>query len=1328
MKKGLTLRAKAMIAAGVSAVVATSTLASVFTAFRESEQSVAPDSKLYAVVVGNPEWPLSEPQRGIYSIGSDLTMTKKVASTAMSFPAAQPGFYADGHYYVNRSSVMVFPFASVQGSAIDVYDVTTGELVDSHTLNSSFINVALSFAYDAANDVVYAVTYGANANSTILTTFDCNKLEFSEDKHQISTRFGAMACDKEGNLYGIKSGSAQLLKINTSDGTVSDPITTWSETPNQSYPQAMIYDPERGCLLWSYTNNSQETKLISINPDPDNTRIQALGEGLGKYVIHGLYSLAPLADDNAPAQINDLEFEFTAPGELSGTISYTAPSVKISGDELNGTLNAKYYIDGTEVKTTAVNAGSKIVENLTFENEGKHKLSVVLYNGELEGPRTSLNVFAGFDTPSAVPNATASVNGNDVLLSWDAPQGINGGALGALTYTITHNGEKVETVSSTEYTYHVDGDVSVHTFTITPTAGDLTGESVTLGNIVAGNPIELPYSCDFSTADQFALYTSINANNDNTEWKWFQYGTQYAQCNKTYGDGPADDYLVTPSIKFEAGKVYSLRFDIETNGPRPEAMDVYLTEGTSLEAMGKGLQLWSDKEIVTDNKFVTKEILFTPESSGAANIAFHYCTEDGIRINLDNISIECYGEATAPKAATGLNVIPGANGALTAEFTFTTPDKCFNGDTLTDILKAEITRNGELIKTIEHPATGTYISYNDESVPSPGSYTYGVTIYNGSGAGQTVNVTEYVGAKTLPIECTSETGFEGFSFLNHGESGWSLNEETGKIEYSAIDNGSNNDVLSTPYFYLKKGEVVGLSFNYSVYNEAENAAQLGIWIGASSISQPNIQNLTPLLWVRAGEHDILPSNDYRLIVPEDGVYAFHMSTTYPSTNNTGIIINSLKIETASDPGVPNKVTNIGIQSDKEGKLEGKITFRMPLLTLDNKALEGTVDATIYGPKQEVVGHVEGVNPGETVQTDIVMTQGVQRYTVTPSNDKGIGVSETYTSFAGTDVPLRVVSPFSVPTSDNMAADISWGEPEEGVYKGWFDRSQLKYKVYVDGEYIETVDRPEYYYEISDPEQRVYKFGIVPLTNAGEGNMSDICVNLLGTPLNAPFEENFTGGTFDTKPWYVWWPFFEDCKWEPVADFKGEPAIKLQSYVMTESTAEFPKLTLSGMEHPELTFEHYKYHGEPPLYNAGQMIQIQISDDEVNYTTIASEMGESGSDEAEGWYKVSVPLDGYVDKPWISIKLFGLVHEDWDYAAVRKIKIAEHTSGVKDVEANNVTVTGGNGEIQVLGADHEIKVYDINGMLVARTSDNVVNVPAGIYIVDCGISRVKVTVK
>lgn len=1256
---------------------------------------------LFALVTDCQDWALTEPHRGVYSISDNLQLSQIAENNSMTGDVA---FYADGKYYISKAS-MVGTFM-VTGNMVSVFDAETGNQIETRQMPANFNNVALAYAFDSANDEAYAITYGGNTGVYVLNGFDRTNFAYTP-LVQLKSGYSAIATDPEGKLYGIKNST--LYRISISDGT-EERLLAWDETPASNTPQAMVYSGDYKSMLWSFTNSDMQTSIISFSLEEDNLRTKKIGE-LGKYAIKALHSTASLLSESAPEAPKSVTFTFAEPGALNGKLNFIAPEYSIGGEKLQSDLSVNLYVDGQDVERESISAGAAGFFDVTFSEGGNHKLSLEFVAGGQKGERSTINVYAGFDTPAAVTGLTYTLEGNDIILRWDEAQSLNGGTLQPLKYEIAHNGEKVGTVTETSFSMSINTPQSLHSFTVTAIAGDNRSESTTLSDIVAGTAFNVPYKCTFATQDEFALYTVINANEDRSTWKYMDY-YKSAQYNKTYGDGDGNDYLISPRISFEKDKVYALRFTTQDNGPKPESLRVLLTEGANLKDMEEAMSLYSNNNLTNRDK-VTFETFFTAPKDGDFNLAFHYNTaaSNSQNINLFAVELECLGKSSSPKAVENLSIVPGENASLVAQISFIAPVEAFDGSRLEAIDKIELSRDSEIIYTFQHPRPGSIVEYTDTDIANAGTHLYSVCAYNESGNGQTVSSDVYIGALTLPLQYTSFADAD-FIIENQAETdGWSINPENGNLTYSGNTEGHHYDKVCTPAFYLNKGKIVNATFNYEALNHNTEASSQIFFVGLARIDLPNPQIIYPAFVVRPEENVITESR--RISIQEDGIYqyCFIFDGYINATQNTGVSIASLEINTDLVPGAPSAVTNYEIAAAEGGLLEGVFKFDLPEINLGNEPLDGTVGVRIYNPRHELIGEITECTPGDHKELQLPLIQGLQSYTITTYNNNGIGASASRAAFAGIDIPMRITGLISNPSADNMSTDLSWDLPDVGVHQGWFDVSLLRYKVFVDDKYVATTDRREYYFTTDETLQREYKFSVIPVTEAGEGTQPVSAVNFLGKPLQLPFREDFNGGEFGSTPWRTEGYPMAECHWRPMNDFKGESALVLEAHLLTESDVWLPKLSFAEHRDVQLTFDMFKYHKWP---EAGSYIEVLISDDEVNYSSKGRFYAEQ---DGEGWQNISIDLSDYTNSPWVSICIRGSVHESVDVAAIKNIRVGGESAGsIKTTESSSPIITGGKGCIHIQGSEGPVQIYDLNGIAIARATDGILYIPSGIYIV------------
>lgn len=212
-----------------------------------------------------------------------------------------------------------------------------------------------------------------------------------------------------------------------------------------------------------------------------------------------------------------------------------------------------------------------------------------------------------------------------------------------------------------------------------------------------GDPVDaVPYSNALSTAAEFADFGVIDSNKDGKTWGFSaDYGTYYSYSSAN----AADDWLISPAIKLEAGKKYHFAIDAKAAGASfPEKFEVLL--GTEAKASALTQSVIPATE-VTSKDFVTfeNEAVEVAET-GYYHFGIHAISDaDQFRLMVANFLVEAGAEPTAPAAVTDFAVAQTPN-VLEAVVSFKAPTKTVAGDDLTDLTKIDVLRDGNVINSI----------------------------------------------------------------------------------------------------------------------------------------------------------------------------------------------------------------------------------------------------------------------------------------------------------------------------------------------------------------------------------------------------------------------------------------------------------------------------------------------------------------------------------------------------------------------------------------------------------------------------------------------------
>lgn len=225
----------------------------------------------------------------------------------------------------------------------------------------------------------------------------------------------------------------------------------------------------------------------------------------------------------------------------------------------------------------------------------------------------------------------------------------------------------------------------------------ITKDTPTESEATTGDPIDaLPYSNALASADDFGVFGVLDSNADDYTWAFSEdYGAYYSYSSTN----AADDWLISPAIKLEAGKKYHFAIDAKVAGANfPERFEVLL--GTEAKASALTQSVIAATE-VTAIEYVTYEnAAVEVAETGYYHFGIHAISDaDMFRLMVANFLVEAAPEPTAPAAVTDFAVAQ-TEGKLEAVVSFKAPTKTVAGDDLTDLTKIDVLRDGNVINSI----------------------------------------------------------------------------------------------------------------------------------------------------------------------------------------------------------------------------------------------------------------------------------------------------------------------------------------------------------------------------------------------------------------------------------------------------------------------------------------------------------------------------------------------------------------------------------------------------------------------------------------------------
>ena len=537
------------------------------------------------------------------------------------WPKGSSGFWDSGEFvidggcmvgdeywvYVSKSYYMSYSHMPNGIYRLDLESGQLGEMLYDHTWAAvdpetrQWNNVLYEMSYDPYTDYVYALQKDAEDWMGLVSTGIVKVVRI--DPHnpaagwrqigQLDTNTGyyyGMACDNgqmylikqekdwtldaEGNVVSSENYGADFYTIDLEEfGNFTQDNLTKIGRINQGflkieYYQTMEFDHSNHTLWWFGVKDDASGTGFLTNIDlktAETGDIQTL-PGIWQYLA--LAIPYQLADDNAPSYVKDLTFKAGDNGDQTVKFDWTNPDKDFQLNALTSLSSIKVYRDGELLKTlTPSGIGQADTWTDTNVPSGEHIYKFTAVNGKGDGLYKERKMFVGRDVPGKPVNVQVKSTGTKAVISWEpSARGSHDGWYDkeTVTYNVVRMPGSVRVATDTKET-SINDEVTEYKgyyYIITPKNADGTGLTAMSEVSPYGPDLDIPYVNTFDTEDNANVMTIIDGNQDG--WKWtYNNAVDEGYRSFTYGYclNQADDYIVTPAMKFEAGKQYEIRFD-----------------------------------------------------------------------------------------------------------------------------------------------------------------------------------------------------------------------------------------------------------------------------------------------------------------------------------------------------------------------------------------------------------------------------------------------------------------------------------------------------------------------------------------------------------------------------------------------------------------------------------------------------------------------------------------------------------------------------------------------------------------------------------------------
>lgn len=600
------------------------------------------------------------------------------------------GVLFDGVYH----SIYWESFMGMEFVQVTYYDVETGEQTATFAGMPEDI-MTMGLTHDPVSGNCYGVSMNDDRTAVVFKQVVFTPTGITHIPiGNIEENVNALMADNTGQLYAITyTGENQggqfvatksyLKKLDKATGA----LTTVGETGfAPQYVSSAVINPRDNRCYWNVVTPDRKSYMCEVSLQTGQAT--ALFRLALNDEIMGMSIPAPGAAAGAPAECSDISLDFPG-GSLQGTVSLTAPALNFDGSAGSGQLTVTVLANDEQVAQTETGYGGQVSldVDLSQKGAGKYDLTVYASNAAGDGPKARFrNMWIGPDTPEATTATLTYANGNMEVTWLPVTASINGGYIDVdnLTYTVKrHDGTiAAEGLTVTAFTEQVamPEELTSFYYTVEAVCGGVTSAPARTNTVMLGSILP-PFDCDFDDGD-LSGWTIIDVNEDMRTWEAY-YGA--VRC-RFHDSNDMNDWLITPSIKLEAGKAYNVSFKAKAyTGNFPERIEVKY--GKSPTAQGMTLDLVAPTD-VPDGNWMDIMGTMTPPEDGVYYIGFHGISDaDMAYLWVDDVHIAAAVSALCPGEATNLTATPDSHGALKCSVEFDAPFTTMDGQPLGSLTK-----------------------------------------------------------------------------------------------------------------------------------------------------------------------------------------------------------------------------------------------------------------------------------------------------------------------------------------------------------------------------------------------------------------------------------------------------------------------------------------------------------------------------------------------------------------------------------------------------------------------------------------------------------------
>lgn len=726
--------------------------------------------------------------------------------------------------------------------------------------------------------------------------------------------------------------------------------------------------------------------------------------------------------------------------------------------------------------------GVKKVEVFSPEADGDYCLGAYAHSDKdmaqiyFAGVEIVENVFV----PATVSALTVTPDPSRALeakLAWTLPTTDTDGApfgegVAVEAVTVYRDGVKVVDLqgAATEWTDNAESGLTSgkHQYEVEVTVNGTKSAKVAVNSAYIG-PVEafdlpLVYSFKDLVADDFSTYFTViqgTASNVNKTW---QFSSGYNPSNNSVVLAPGterteDDWLLLPGIKVTKAGIYRFGIDLSKSGSEGH---IDIKYGKNVDGLTPGIAGLTGAVGSCHGQDLYgrayRYYTFSFDEPGEYTLALHACSASS-----DYSSYYVYGFSVEEWHDAALNVTDLATEIVGNDIkvSWTNPSKTSCGNDITELVKVEVYRDGELAGTVtEGLVPGAACSFTDVA-PAAGSYLYKVVAYNGEFAPDAAAPevrSAWVGDKLqeLPYNYVFKNAPQSTYALftpekiNQEDPDWTFGTQGAVLALAHKDLYTPNSRLYTPPFNLAPGY-------YDVTLNIQCPCQ-GYRMTVGYVTEADAQNIKGNTTVQLGTPYSSRNELFRIKVDDEGrgMFVFIVNDVVATNSYYNLTISEIKIERTKI--IPAVATDVTVKAAEDKSLQATISWTNPTTSNVEGETPELTKAVVYRNDVEIGTVTEGLVRGETssfVDED-VPEAGTYTYKVEIYSADGCAAATGVVSpwiGAGKDLPYE--SAKGDWTILNLNGDTSYGDPVTWSEKSNGDLSIMSYRTVADDWAITT---------------------------------------------------------------------------------------------------------------------------------------------------------------------------------------------------------------------------------------------------------------------------------